>query len=111
MLDIDLDPRTCEGCGDEMIRTTKTSAKEWDRKRFCGQVCRVTTLKARNHLRAGSSISRLTVPESARRVATRDGIPQRCPTCSGLWKQIMDGAGVSCLSCGRDLWISAALPG
>lgn len=109
MLDIDLEPRTCEGCGNEMVRATKTSAKEWDRKRFCGDVCRVATLKDRNKLRAGQSISRLTVPDSARRVATWDGVPTRCPHCDGLWRKITGGVG--CLTCGRDLYISAALTG
>jgi hypothetical protein len=95
-----------------MQRKPKTSAHEWERKRFCGQDCRVATLVARNRLRSGRVAQRLTIPESSRRVISWDGVPAQCSHCRGLWKRI-DG-GVSCLTCGRDLYVAslvAFLPG
>ena len=94
------------------------SPSKMRRRKYCDRDCasnhRQARIIARGYVnRNGNPLpARLTIPDSARRVATRDGIPQRCPHCqSGLWRVILAGAGVSCLTCGRDLFISAALPG
>ena len=49
----------------------------------------------------------LTIPDSARRVATWAGVPTRCWHCGGCWRSVT--AGVCCLQCGRDLWVVSAL--
>lgn len=43
----------------------------------------------------------------AMRVATGAECPPRCPTCGGLWRTTPHG--VSCLTCGREVVITAAL--
>jgi hypothetical protein len=92
------------------------SPSKMRRRKYCDRDCasnhRQAKIIARGYVnRNGNPLpARLTIPDSARRVATAAGIPQRCE-CGGLWRRVLDGVGVACLSCGRDIWISAALVG
>ena len=49
------------------------------------------------------------VPASPHRVPNFYALPPRCEHCGGLWRPVANGAGVGCLTCGRDLWIEAEL--
>lgn len=100
--------KRCEVCLDVIIRGRKVGTVEWDRKRYCSNGCRAEAMARRNANPEAYRLERqLTVPESARRVATWDGVPRRCPHCAGLWRRLE--ASVCCKTCGRDLYVSEAL--
>ena len=91
------------------------SAKARAARRYCTKICWDGYLRDKQIARVGLNRNghtlpdRLAIPDSARRVATWAGVPQACPHCGGLWRYL--DAGVCCKTCGRDLWVTAALAG
>lgn len=105
---------TCHYCAQPLPTLGYHLSRAMLRKRkFCNRICatyhRQAKILARGPVnRRGNPLrERLTVPDSARRVATWDGVPAVCWHCGGLWKEIL--AGRSCLQCGRDVFVSSAL--
>lgn len=95
-------------CGQPIPEPTyRLGAKRRERRKYCRKACWDSHLSEANRRRYGTRVAPLPIPDSARRVTTWAGVPAACYVCAGQWKRIL--GGVSCLTCGRDLYVAQSL--
>ena len=100
---------TCQFCRHRIpLPSYHLSARDRLKRRFCSRLCHLAAQRARvlRRVKPGERLEK-PVPASPHRLGTWAEVPPRCGVCGGLWRHFR--GGVCCRSCGRDLFVLAAL--
>lgn len=95
-----------DGCHAEIRKPRYWSGGAFRERKYCSKAHWDEALRVRNRLKHPPAPPQ-EIPPSLSRVTTWADLPTRCCWCGGLWRPVH--GGVRCLTCGRDVFVVAAL--